>query len=68
MCSFLGFLVRHHILNMALQETHLLIWRLLLLTISRLLRFPIAILELNWLRHKHLRLELKLVRVQQPEL
>jgi hypothetical protein len=53
---------------MALQEAHLLIWRLLLLTISRLLRFPIAILELDGLRHKHLRLELKLVRIQQPEL
>jgi hypothetical protein len=54
---------------MTFKKSHFLIWRFLLLCFCSSLRSPIIdILKFNGLRHKHLRLELELVRVQETEL
>jgi hypothetical protein len=54
---------------MTLKKTHFLIWRFLLLTFSCCLRSVIIdILKFNGLRHKHFRLELKLIRIQETKL
>jgi hypothetical protein len=54
---------------MTLKKAHFLIWRFLLLCFcSGLWSRIIDILKFNGLRHKHLRLELELIRVQETEL
>lgn len=54
---------------MTLKKAHFLIWRFLLLCFCSSLRSRIIdILKFNGLRHKHLRLELQLIRVQETEL
>lgn len=54
---------------MTLKKAHFLVWRFLLLCFCSGLRSRIIdILKFNGLRHKHLRLELELIRVQESEL
>jgi hypothetical protein len=54
---------------MTLKKAHFLIWRFLLLCFcSGLWSRIIDILKFNGLRHKHLRLELQLIRVQETKL